>query len=75
MLYQTKTKFGGNLAVIDDNCNVSKFYAIAHALAEQLQVIFMNQVDTTDTLEWDFKYKNTKKVLVSIFFITIVRYI
>lgn len=58
MPYAPKTKFGGTLAVIDDNCNVSKFYAIAHALAEQLQVIFMNQVDSTDTLEWDFRYKN-----------------
>ena len=58
MSYQPKTKFGGTLAVIDDNCNVSKFYAIADALAEQLEVIFMNQVDNSDTLEWDFKYKN-----------------
>jgi hypothetical protein len=58
MSYQLKTKSGGTEAVIDDNCGVSKFYAIAHTLAEQLKVIFMNQVDETDTLDWDFKYKN-----------------
>ncbi|MBU3713461.1 MAG: hypothetical protein FGM46_00770 [Ferruginibacter sp.] len=58
MSYQLRTKSGGTEAVIDDNCGVSKFYAIAHTLAEQLKVIFMNQVDETDTLDWDFKYKN-----------------
>ena len=58
MSYQLKTKFGGTEAVIDDNCSISKFYAIAHTLAEQLQVCFINQVDETDTLEWDFKYKD-----------------
>ena len=58
MSYQLKTKFGGTEAVIDDRCSISKFYAIAHTLAEQLQVIFINQVDENDTLEWDFKYKD-----------------
>lgn len=57
MSYQLKTKSGGTEAVIDDNCGISKFYAIAHTLAEQLQVIFLNQVDDADTLDWDFKYK------------------
>ncbi|MCX6324830.1 MAG: hypothetical protein NTZ41_11555 [Sphingobacteriales bacterium] len=57
MSYQLKTKSGGTEAVIDDNCGISKFYAIAHTLADQLQVIFMNQVDDTETLDWDFKYK------------------
>lgn len=57
MSYQLKTKTGGTEAVIDDNCGISKFYAIAHTLAEQLQVIFLNQVDDSETLDWDFKYK------------------
>jgi hypothetical protein len=57
MSYQLKTKSGGTEAVIDDNCGISKFYAIAHTLAEQLQVIFLNQVDDSETLDWDFKYK------------------
>ncbi|MEI2748500.1 MAG: hypothetical protein V9E88_07065 [Ferruginibacter sp.] len=57
MSYQLRTKSGGTEAVIDDNCGISKFYAIAHTLAEQLQVIFLNQVDDSETLDWDFKYK------------------
>lgn len=56
MCYQLKTTTGTE-AVIDDNCGISKFYAIANTLAEQLQVIFLNQVDDSDTLDWDFKYK------------------
>jgi len=58
MSYQLKTKSGGTEAVIDDNCGISKFYAIAHTLSDQLQVIFMNQVDDSETLDWDFKYKD-----------------
>lgn len=57
MSYQLKTTTGATEAVIDDNCGISKFYAIANTLAEQLQVIFLNQVDDSDTLDWDFKYK------------------
>lgn len=58
MSYQLKTKSGATEAVIDDNCGISKFYAIAHTLSDQLQVIFMNQVDDTESLDWDFKYKD-----------------
>ena len=57
MSYQLKTKSGATEAVIDDNCGISKFYAIAHLLSEDLQVIFLNQIDDTETLDWDFKYK------------------
>jgi hypothetical protein len=57
MSYQLKTQTGATEAVIDDNCGISKFYAIANTLADQLQVIFLNQVDDSDTLDWDFKYK------------------
>jgi hypothetical protein len=58
MSYQLKTQFGATEAVIDDNCGVSKFYAIAHTLTEDLHVTFVNQVDETETLNWDFKYKD-----------------
>jgi hypothetical protein len=58
MSYQLKTKSGATEAVIDDNCGISKFYAIAHTLSEDLQVIFINQVDESETLNWDFKYKD-----------------
>jgi len=57
MSYQLKTKSGATEAVIDDNCGISKFYAIAHTLSDKLQVIFLNQVDDSETLDWDFKYK------------------
>ena len=55
MCYELKTPSGGTEAVIDDNCGISKFYAIANTLAEQLHVDFLNQVDDADTLDWDFK--------------------
>jgi hypothetical protein len=58
MCYELKTQNGGTEAVIDDNCGISKFYAIANTLADQLKIQFMNQVDDADTLDWDLKYKN-----------------
>lgn len=58
MCYELKTPNGGTEAVIDDNCGVSKFYAIAQTLAEDLQVKFLNQVDEIEDLDWDFLYKD-----------------
>ena len=58
MCYHLKTKHGNTEAVIDDNCGISKFYAIAETLSSELKVNFMNQVDDKDTLDWDFRYKN-----------------
>ena len=58
MSYALRTTTGATEAVIDDYCGISKFYAIANTLADQLQVVFLNQVDDSDTLDWDFKYKN-----------------
>jgi len=57
MCYELKTTFGGTEAVIDDNCGISKFYAIARTLADDLQVKFLNQVDDAETLDWDFQYR------------------
>ena len=58
MCYALKTKNGATEAVIDDNCGISKFYAIANTLSEHLNVKFLNQVDDCETLDWDFKYKD-----------------
>ena len=58
MCYHLKTNNGDTEAVIDDNCGISKFYSIAGTLTEGLKVQFLNQVDDSDTLDWDFKYKN-----------------
>jgi len=55
MCYHLKNRNGNTQAVIDDNCGISKFYAIANALTKQLQVIFLNQVDDSENLNWDFK--------------------
>jgi hypothetical protein len=57
MCYQLKTTNGSTEAVIDDNCGISKFYAIASTLADDLQVKFINQVDDAESLDWDFEYK------------------
>lgn len=57
MSYELKTSNGGTEAVIDDNCGISKFYAIANLLVDNLQVIFLNQVDDAESLDWDFKYR------------------
>lgn len=58
MCYHLKNQNGNTEAVIDDNCGISKFYAIAGTLANDLQVNFLNQVDDSESLDWDFKYKN-----------------
>lgn len=58
MCYHLKTQNGSTEAVIDDNCGISKFYAIADTLTADLKVNFLNQVDDADTLDWDFHYKN-----------------
>ena len=58
MCYHLTTKQGNMEAVIDDNCGISKFYAIADTLTTDLHVNFLNQVDDAESLEWDFQYKN-----------------
>ena len=58
MCYHLTTNAGNTEAVIDDNCGISKFYAIAQTLAADLQIKFLNQVDDSETLNWDFHYQN-----------------
>ena len=58
MCYHLTTKNGNTEAVIDDNCGISKFYAIADTLSNELKVSFLSQVDDVDTLDWDFRYKD-----------------
>ena len=58
MCYHLTHSNGNTEAVIDDNCGISKFYAIANTLARELKVIFLNQVDEAESLDWDFRYKN-----------------
>ena len=56
MSYQLMTTNGDTEAVIDDNCGISKFYAIANTLLDDLQVKFINQVDDAESLDWVFQY-------------------
>lgn len=57
MCYELKTTYGGTEAVIDDNCGIAKFYAIANTLTDVLQVKFLNQVDEAESMDWDFQYR------------------
>lgn len=43
--------------IIDDNCGISKFYAIATTLCDELQVVFLNHHDNGESVDWDFLYK------------------
>lgn len=51
MCYHLKTDNGGTKAVVDDNCGISKFYAIASTLAKDLRVKFLNQIDDTEIID------------------------
>jgi hypothetical protein len=63
MFYQLKTNNGDTEAVIDDNCGISKFYAIANTLEDELKVSFIQQTDDAETINWHFKYKDEVLVL------------
>lgn len=49
--------------VIDDNCGISTFYAIANTLAEELRVIFLGREDDAESVDWEFQYKNSHLML------------
>jgi hypothetical protein len=57
MLYQLQTLSGNTEAVIDDNCGISKFYAIANTLCSELKVNFINRSDNAESVDWNFRYK------------------
>ena len=59
LCHHLKTDNGATEAVIDDNCGISKFYAIARTLAKDLRVKFLTQIDDTEILNWDFMYKRS----------------
>lgn len=49
--------------IIDDNCGISKFYAIATTLCDELHVTFLDQADDGESIAWDFVYQNTSLTL------------
>lgn len=63
MSYHIRNHGGCAEAVIDDNCGISTFYAIANTLAEELRVIFLGQQDEADSIDWEFQYKNNQLIL------------
>lgn len=63
MFYQLKTNDGSTEAIIDDNCGISKFYAIASTLEDELKVNFTQQMDDAETVNWHFKYNGEMLVL------------
>lgn len=63
MSYQLKTKHGNTEAIIDDNCGISKFYAIANTLSTDLQVDFVKKHDSSENLNWNFSYKEAALTL------------
>ncbi|MEO7767242.1 MAG: hypothetical protein ABIS01_07440 [Ferruginibacter sp.] len=58
MYYHLKTSLGNTEAVIDDNCGVAKFYAIADTLSSELKINFISRLHDAESLGWDFSYKN-----------------
>ena len=63
MSYVLRNDLGTVEAVIDDNCGISKFYAIAETLSTELNVHFLNKQDKADCLDWDFHYKDKSLTL------------
>ncbi len=57
MSYQLTNASGNIEAVIDDNCGLKKFHSIANRLSEDLAVQFTGKSDSSDTVNWQFKYK------------------
>lgn len=51
-----ETEKGWTEAIIDDDCELNKFYEIAGLLSSDFSLIFSNKLDDIDTLYWDFEY-------------------
>ncbi|MBE9577245.1 hypothetical protein [Flavobacterium proteolyticum] len=57
------TEKGWTEATIDDDCEFSKFYAVADLLSNEFNLTFSNKLNDFDTLYWDFEYKGNNLVL------------
>lgn len=57
MCYQLKTALGATEAVIDDNCGITKFHAIADTLSSELQITFHHKSGNSESADWHFRYK------------------
>lgn len=50
-------------AIIDGNCDYSKFYNSADILEKQFEIHFTSKLNDFDTFYWDFKYKESNLCL------------
>lgn len=60
---QLETEKGWTEAIIDNDCEFSKFYEVADLLSGGFNLTFSNKLDDFDTLYWDFEYKGNNLVL------------
>lgn len=58
-----ETEKGWTEAIIDDDCEFSKFYTVADLLSSEFNLTFSNKLNDFDTLYWDFEYKGNDLVL------------
>lgn len=58
-----ETEKGWTEAIIYDDCEFSKVYAIADLLSNDFKITFSNKLNDFDTLYWDFEYKGSNLVL------------
>lgn len=58
-----ETEKGWTEAIIDDDCELSKFYSVADLLLSEFNLTFSNKINDFDTLYWDFEYKGNDLVL------------
>jgi hypothetical protein len=58
-----ETEKGFTEAIIDDDCEFSKFYKVANLLSSEFNLTFSNKLNDFDTLHWDFEYKGNDLVL------------
>ena len=58
-----ETEKGWTEAIIDDDCEFSKFYSVADLLSSEFNLTFSNKLNDFDTLDLDFKYKGSELVL------------
>jgi hypothetical protein len=56
MSYVLKTIYNTEV-VIDDNCGVSKFFAIANLLKSEFNIEFDKKEENANNVDWNFNYK------------------
>lgn len=54
---------GWTEALIAENCSTDQFLKIAGILQSSLDTFFENKINDTDSIYWDFTYKQTKLTL------------